>query len=330
MLVSRRTAVTAGIALAGAWAAPRPCCAGNSLHRGRCIRLPGGRRLHFSECGTPYGQLVLYFHGTPGSHVEATLGHEEFETSNIRLVAVNRPGMGRSTYQTCRQITDWPADVACLLQALGHGDAPFGIIAMSGGAAYALAVARVMRNQITHIALVSGHTPPDAPCVTPGDSDDTIELVRKRPRLARAGLKVGDRILDRNPDLIVKQVTKNWTEADKRLVLCNPTLYCRLVANLRMASCCGPDGIVRDISLLGSCWGFAVREAAGVSYSIWQGGCDRIVTPSMARYFHSQLPGSELFLDPCAGHVTMFKWHLPEILARFQGGSRLAEASAAG
>ena len=98
---------------------------------------------------------------------------------------------------------------------------------------------------------------------------------------------------------------------------CNPKLYRRLVANLREASICGTGGLQRDITLLGSCWGFQVNEASGVSISIWQGGCDRIVTPSMARYFHSQLPGSELFIDPKAGHVTMFKWHVNEIIERF-------------
>lgn len=286
------------------------------FHPGKKVRLPNGRYIHYAEYGVPTGNLVLYFHGTPGSHLEVGLIDEELEDSNIRLISINRPGMGHSTYYGCRRITDWPSDIDGLLAGMGLEGAPFGIIALSGGAPYGLAVARAMPERVTHLALVSGHTPPGAPVVR-GNSDDVIELIRKRPRLGRLGLNLIDRRLDRKPDSIVKQVTKSWTAADRKLVYCNPKLYKRLVANLREASICGTRGLQRDITLLGSCWGFQVNEASGVSISIWQGGCDRIVTPSMARYFHSQLPGSELFMDPKAGHVTMFKWHVNEILERF-------------
>lgn len=286
------------------------------VHPGKYFRLPGGRRLHYAEYGVPHGTLAFYFHGTPGSHLEVGLIDEELETSEVRLVSVNRPGMGRSTYDPCRQILDWPRDIAALADTIAGPGARFAVIAISGGAPYGLAVARAMPERVAHLALVAGHTPPDAPCVRPGTADSTIELIRRRPRLGRLGLGVAERMTDRNPDKVVKLVTSSWSEGDRRLVLCNPTLYRRLVANLQMATCCGAAGVQRDITLLGSCWGFAVREAAGVGVSIWQGGCDRIVTPSMARYFHSQLPGSELMIDPSAGHVSIFKRHVNEILAR--------------
>ncbi|MEQ8836049.1 MAG: alpha/beta hydrolase, partial [Lacipirellulaceae bacterium] len=207
-------------------------------------------------------------------------------------------------------------DIDGLLTGMGLEGAPFGIIALSGGAPYGLAVARAMPERVTHLALVSGHTPPGAPVVK-GNSDDMIALIRKRPRLGRLGLNLIDRRMDKRPDKVVERVTKSWTAADRKLVYCNPKLYKRLAANLREATICGTRGLQRDITLLGSCWGFQVCEASNVSISIWQGGCDRIVTPSMARYFHSQLPGSELHIDPKAGHVTMFKWHVNEILQRF-------------
>jgi pimeloyl-ACP methyl ester carboxylesterase len=286
-------------------------------HPGKRIRLPDGRCLHYAEYGVPDGNLVLYFHGTPGSHLEVGLIDEELEASHIRLISINRPGMGRSTYQPGRRITHWPHDVECLLSALGCGEAPFGIIALSGGAPYGLAVARAMPERITHLALVSGHTPPCVPGVVRGNSDDVIDLIRRRPRIGQLGLSLIDRRLERKPDKAVARVMESWTAADRQLVNCNRLLYRRLVANLKEASLCGSQGVATDVRLLGSCWGFDVSEAAGASISIWQGGCDRIVTPSMAHYFHRQLPGSDLTIDPRAGHVTMFKWHVNEILARF-------------
>lgn len=318
MGISRRIALSTGLA-AGAHAllVSRRSGATVDCHPSSSFCLPDGRKLHYAEYGTPAGVPVVYFHGTPGSHLEVGLVDEELDVSGVRLISVSRPGMGRSTFQSCRRITCWPDDVAHLINATVGPDAPFGIIALSGGAPYGLAVARAMPHRVTHLALVSGHTPPYAPCVQPGNSDKMIELIRRRPRLGRAGLTVIDRRLNRKPDQTAQMVMKSWSDADRRLVQCNCKLYRRLIANLKMATRCGPCGVQRDIALLGSCWGFRVCEAAGIPITIWQGGCDRIVTPSMARYFHRQLPGSELFEDPRAGHVTMFKWHVDEILARF-------------
>lgn len=286
------------------------------FHPGKQARLPNGRRLHYAEYGAPTGALVLYFHGTPGSHLEVGLIDEELHESGIRLLSIDRPGMGYSTYYGGRRITDWPCDVEDFLAVIGSGDEPFGVIALSGGAPYGLAVARAMPERVKHLALVSGHTPPCAP-VTPGNSDDVIELIRSRPRLGRFGLKLVDRRLERRPEKAVQKVVNSWSAADRKLVCSDPLLYRRLLANLHQATACGVDGVARDVALLGSCWGFEVSEAASVPISIWQGGCDRIVTPSMAHYFHERLPGSELTIDPRAGHVTMFKWHVNDILAKF-------------
>ena len=169
------------------------------FHPGKKVRLPNGRYIHYAEYGKPTGNLVLYFHGTPGSHLEVGLIDEELEESNIRLISINRPGMGHSTYYGCRRITDWPSDIDGLLAGMGLEGAPFGIIALSGGAPYGLAVARAMPERVTHLALVSGHTPPGAPVVR-GNSDDMIDLIRKRPRLGRFGLNLIDRRLDKRPD----------------------------------------------------------------------------------------------------------------------------------
>ena len=68
---------------------------------------------------------------------------------------------------------------------------------------------------------------------------------------------------------------------------------------------CGVGGLLRDVTLLGSCWGIQVSEAGGVSASIWHGQCDRMAPISMGHYYQTQLPGSTLHIDPRAGHITM-------------------------
>lgn len=317
-MINRRVAVGAGLGwlagfspLAAALSRTTSCCCDHH------VRLGCGRKLSYCEYGDPSGPLVFYFHGTPGSRYEAGLIADDVCSAGVRLIAVDRPGMGCSTHVPYRRILDWPRDVVQLAACLGYGDSAFGILAMSGGAPYAAACALCIPERLTHVAIVSGHTPPGACGVCPGAEDKKIALIANHQRLGRLGLGLIGRRLDRKPEKVVEMATGSWSAADRRLVLCNPRYYRNLVANLRTATQCGPDGTVTDIHLLGHCWGFDLGCVPGERISIWQGGCDPIAHPTMGRYFHRKFCGSELHYDRCAGHVTMLKWHAGEILERF-------------
>ena len=317
-ILSRRQALAAGSAfLASNLVGSHTWAATSCGKRDGRVRLPCGRWLSYREFGQPDGPLVFYFHGTPGSRIELELCQAETSRSGARIIAVERPGMGRSSYQCGRRILCWPHDIEHLAAALGYGDSRFGIVGLSGGAPYAAACAYKIPHRLTHVAIVSGHAPLGACGTCPGNQDKLIELVSKRQRLGKLAFKVVGRRLDRKPEKVLKMLSKNWTADDRRLLLCNPRNYRNLVANLRAAIQCGPQGLVTDIRLLARHWGFCLNEIEGVSVSIWQGGCDRIVTPSMGQYFHKQISGSELIVDPCAGHASMFKKHATEVLARF-------------
>ncbi len=321
-MLTRREALTTTTALFAA-ALPSPSLAASrpsraATYRDGRVRLADGRRLGYREFGqNSDGPLIFYFHGTPGSRLELGLCDEECSESGARVIAVDRPGMGCSTYSGNRCITDWPSDIVQLAAALGYADAPFGILGLSGGAPYAAVCAHQIPHRLAHVALVSGHTPLTACGTCPGNQDRLIELVTRRPRLGKLGFKVVGRRLDRKPDQVIQKISENWSSSDRKLMLCNTKRYRQLLANLREAKRCGPEGVVKDIRLLGGRWGFRLCEISGVPLSIWQGGCDPVVTPSMGRYFHKQIAGSELTIDPRAGHVTMFKWHAREILSRF-------------
>lgn len=319
-MLTRREVLAAGAAMFATVATKAPLSASQACScfcRDGRLRLCDGRWLSYRQSGNPDGPLVFYFHGIPGSRIEAAICADHSHQAGIHLVSIDRPGMGCSTYDPCRRILDWPADVAQLAAHLGHAHTPFGVIGMSGGAPYASACAYRMPHRLTHVAIVSGHAPMNVPGTCPGNQDKMIELVARRPRLAKLGFKLIYRRLQRKPDKVVALLTKKWSAADRRLIACDRRLYRQLIDNLHEAGRCGPDGLVTDISLLACPWGFDVCHIHGVPVSIWQGGCDPIVPPSMGRYFHRQIAGSELIVNPRAGHVTMLKWHLPEILARF-------------
>jgi len=325
MLTRREALATSAALFASAlgspvWAASQLGCSRRVTFRDDRLRLANGRCLSYRVYGqNPSGPLVFYFHGTPGSRLELALCDAESCDSDARIVAVDRPGMGRSSYYDNRRISDWPCDIEQLAAALGHADIPFGIIGLSGGAPYAAACAHQIPHRLTHVAIVSGHTPLGVCDTCPGNQDDLIDLIARRPQLGKRAIKLIGRRLERKPDKVIRKICENWSAADEKLILCTPIHHRQLIANLGEAIRCGPAGLVTDVRLLAGCWGFQLCGISGVPVSIWQGGCDPVATPSMGRYFQQQIAGSDLIVDPRAGHVTMFKWHSREILSRFFG-----------
>lgn len=316
-MMNRRSALLAGLSLMPAAASRRCALAANAPIREGRIPISGRRRIGFAEYGDSNGPLVLYFHGTPGSRVEVGLVSAEAVAAGIRLVAVERPGIGLSDYKSSRRILDWPADVEIVAAALGSASEPFGIVGLSGGAPYALACVKCIPHRLTHVAVVSGHAPMNAPGTHRGNQDNLIEFVNRRPRLGSLGFNVAIRQFNRNPQKFLERVSESWSSADRQMVMCNPEYRAAVIDTLRQATRCGPSGLITEVRLLACPWGFRLNQLPPVPVSIWHGGCDPIAPVSMGHYFHREIAGSELIIDPAAGHLTMIKWHAGEILARF-------------
>ena len=113
------------------------------------LTLSGGRKLGFAEYGS--GTPLLYFHGHPCSRLEARYlaGRE-----GIRVIGIDRPGMGLSSYQPKRTLISWTDDVVSLADSLGLEK--FAVVGLSGGAPYALACAYAIPERISACGIVSG------------------------------------------------------------------------------------------------------------------------------------------------------------------------------
>ena len=60
---------------------------------GRVV-LSDGRRLGYRATGAPDGDPLFYFHGFPGSRLEADLLCKDAGVRGWRVFAIDRPGMG--------------------------------------------------------------------------------------------------------------------------------------------------------------------------------------------------------------------------------------------
>lgn len=100
--------------------------------------LPDGRRLGWAEWGPDGGMPVLF---CPGAATSRWLGFgsDVVDELGIRLISVDRPGLGASDPRPGRTLTDWARDVAAFAHA--RNLTGLSVVGFSQGAPFALACA---------------------------------------------------------------------------------------------------------------------------------------------------------------------------------------------
>ena len=181
------------------------------------VDLPDGRILAYEEYGHPAGFPVLSFHGGLSSRLDAAPAHEAAVAKGVRLVSPDRPGMGLSTYQPERRLTDWPSDVERLTEALGIGR--FAVMGWSAGGPYAAVCAAKIGGRVTAAALLSSAVPLDLYGTTRGlTTEDRVLLLltRHAPRLASAVMKVS--IVNASNARLFRAVMRSFPAADRTIL----------------------------------------------------------------------------------------------------------------
>lgn len=121
------------------------------------LTLKDGRHLGFAEYGSSNGFPILFFHGLPGSRLEAEKLHAAALKVQVRLIGLDRPGMGLSSPQKNRTLLDYPEDIIEFATLLNLKK--FSIVGHSGGAPYVAACAYRIPEMLTKAAIVSGMAP---------------------------------------------------------------------------------------------------------------------------------------------------------------------------
>ena len=122
-----------------------------------------GHTVHFIDEGRP-GWTTMLFFGGGGTTVRAfrlvEFARRLREQLNIRVVSVERNGIGQSPYDPAVGIDEYAADVWALLDQLGVGQVS--VMAISGGGPYAARVvaARPERVRSVHLACAFAQRPP--------------------------------------------------------------------------------------------------------------------------------------------------------------------------
>ncbi len=121
------------------------------------LRLRDGRALGMASVGKNDGPPIFYFHGHSSSRLEVRLWAEFAARLGVRLIALERPGIGRSDLKAGYRLLDWPADVVEVAEGLGIER--FAVQVVSGGGAYGLACAYSIPHRLTACGLISSIAP---------------------------------------------------------------------------------------------------------------------------------------------------------------------------
>ena len=282
--------------------------------------LRDGRRLGLAQYGRPAGEPILYFHGHPGSRLEARFAHPAAAEAGFRVVALDRPGYGLSDVKPGRAITDWPADVAEAADQLGISR--FCVAGASGGGPYALACAWRLPGRVIRAAVISGVGPYQVAGLTRGmrwQNRVGFRLAGHWPGVARTLMRSMRRSVISHPERTVDALARAMSPTDAEIVR-RPEIRAELVADLAEAFRQGSDGAADDLVLLGRPWGFSLREVQPEVY-LWQGESDTLVPPAMGRWQAEQIPHCHATMLPGEGHLLIID-RMPDLMEAFREGAR--------
>lgn len=102
------------------------------------VELPDGRRLAWSQWGPEDGHPVIFCTGA-GMSGSLGLGADHLPELGLRLLAIDRPGLGRSNPHPTKTLTTWTDDVRWLVEHRGLGQ--IATVGFSQGAPFAFALA---------------------------------------------------------------------------------------------------------------------------------------------------------------------------------------------
>ena len=261
------------------------------------------RILCYQEFGDRHGVPVFYSHTTSGSKLEGEFYHQTALEFGFRLICVDRPGIGDSTYLPKRTLLDYPQDIIELANELNI--TKFGLIGWSGGAAYSLAVSYAHPEKVLFCILVAGYPNFKNPSEASSHLRSTMDKIlatnhKKYPRMLRMYLDLLSLKSKAISKLSRQQLISSQNLTDRKIVT-NKLIGSILFRSQQEAYKEGSRGPYRDLSIQYSDWGFSRKEIK-TSINIFHGDTDDIVPISFSHLNQESLPSCQLNILANEGH----------------------------
>jgi pimeloyl-ACP methyl ester carboxylesterase len=271
------------------------------------LALADGRVLAWREWGPVHGAPVLL---CTGAGMSGALGLDAaaVDALGVRLLAVDRPGLGASSPDPNKSFASFAADIAALTGQ--RGLAGLRVVGVSQGAPFALALAA--HGLARAVAVASGQ-----------DELAHPELVRLLPAEVARMIDAAAADPSRFEAEVAATATAEWlwsmiqamSAPRDRAVYELPTFAALYQQSLREGFAQGPAGYARDLSLALRRWPFAVEDIA-VPVDLWFGRHDTspVHSPDHGALLSRRLRLARRTVDEHAGGAIAWT-HSRELLA---------------
>jgi len=255
---------------------------------------------------------LFHFHGFPGSRLEATVLSElDIDKLNVRIIGIDRPGMGISDFQEGRTLLDWPDDVVELADFLGIDK--FIAEGISGGGPYAAACAFKIPERLHSCGIISGLAPKNL------ETEKRIgmfTMIRVFPWLFWLMMWFQARSfkdLETAEKSLVK-IEKKLPEADKE-ILRNPTFRSSFIEDSIESFRQGFKGVYQEGKIYSKSWDFNIGDISpNLKVCLWHGEADLNVPVSMGYAMCKAIPNCTGKFYPEEGHFSVVFNYFEEII----------------
>ncbi len=254
------------------------------------LRLPDGRTLAWYGFGTPDGPPVLVLPGSGCSGTAGALVHSAAVAQGVRVIAIDRPGLGDSDRAVAGSpLRAYADDVAALADAL---DLPrFAVFDHSLGGAYALAVGHRLADRIPLLAIAAGSGPYAEPwfrVTMPAASRRYHALAVRWPAIFAALYSLSTPRSARGIDRLVRLASRGGS-VESDYARRHPEEVRASLEAMARGRAHGNRGPTEDIGRVDRPWGFAPEDVrAPVSW--WHGDADGNVAAESGRAIVDRLP----------------------------------------
>lgn len=274
------------------------------------FQLPDGRKLSYAFYGPVDGQPVFYFHGTPSSRLEPLLLNNYNKDLNklleyyqLRLIAVDRPGMGFSTYNPTGSFTSFAKDVK---QLAGHLQlSACKILSWSGGGPFALALAYHFPELIQSVYIVTGFSRSFSEPNVFKNMNGNIYYFRAAKYVPWLMKPIMNYVGKHEADKPIPQKISRLPDVDHKLLADPKVIKHFTKVTLNEACRFGSRGLVHEAALYFKKTDYTLSKInQPVHY--WWGTKDNTVTEVHAEAVELQVPNSAMHYKLNQGHLSVY------------------------
>lgn len=264
-----------------------------------------GLTLAWNEFGAPDGFPVVYNHGWPSSRWQAQVADETALKRGLRILSIDRPGMGGSPRVPGLKIDQWPVWLQAFLDSLGVGE--FAQLAVSGGGPFAIACAALLPDRVAATSILCGAVPLTKEFLA--RLPPAYRMMAKMRHLPGAlfgpGVGIASAVMKGDPARApLRWMARLLPKPDADLLTNFPEVFSALMVASSEGMKQGGRAVMDHGGIYLDEWSIDLAPIRKPVHC-WHGGLDRTVPLALASEFLKRVPGAHLTVMPGDGHFSL-------------------------